>query len=110
MGRKVTVVAVFEVISVKNTIAITITNRRTMVDALDKKVKLEPNQAPKPELIMAEAKESPPPKRRSNPHGKFLACSQINNSVDLFCDGMIKKLTAAMMAIPASVNPEKKGN
>lgn len=108
IGKNVIVVAVFEVISVSKTIAKITTTKISNTGADDKNTRLSPIQSPKPELTIDDASERPPPNNNKSPQGNFLACSHTNNSVVLFSDGIMKKLTAAIIAIPGSVKPEKK--
>ena len=53
------------------------------------------------------ARDNPPPNKTSNPHGSFIACSQVSKSVLVFSEGIRKNSDAANIAIPASVKPEK---
>ena len=107
IGRKVDVVAVFDVSSVKNIIKVTIRNTIIQGLRLTAKIKASPSHWPNPELLIAFAKESPPPNKIRSPQGNFFVSSQISKSVFLFCDGIIKRLIAAIIAIPASVKPLK---
>jgi hypothetical protein len=107
IGRKVDVVAVFDVSSVKKMIKVTIRNTIIQGLRLTAKINASPSHWPSPELFIAFAKDRPPPNKIRRPHGNFFVSSQISKSVFLFCDGIMKRLIAAIIAMPASVNPTK---
>ena len=106
IGKKVDVVAVFEVSSVKKIIKVTIKSTIIHGSKLIAKINDSPSHCPNPELLIAFAKDNPPPNKISNPHGNFFVSLQTSKSVFLFCEGMIKRLIAAIIAIPESVRPE----
>ena len=75
IGKKVDVVAVLEVNSVKNTINVVI--NRIISQGLSSIIKLndDPSHSPKPDVLMALASDNPPPNKSSSPHGSFLVSS-----------------------------------
>lgn len=84
IGRKVDVVAVLDVSSVRNIInvvmrRITSHGLRFIINAND-----SPNHWPNPELLIAAANDKPPPNKIKSPQGNFFASSQISSSVLLF--------------------------
>ena len=106
-GRKVEVVATFDVISVKNIIRVATAKIKTMGGTLPSTVKPCPIQLPRPDAPIDAANDRPPPNKTKSPQGSLLACSHVNKSVLLFSEGIRKKLNAAKIAIPASVKPAK---
>ena len=106
IGKNAAVEAVLLVISVKNTMsAITM----TMINKIGQVFKLpipEPIHSAKPVLLIAEAMLNPPPKRIKTPQGKRLVSDHFSRKVcSLMLAGIIKKATAAAIAIPASDKP-----
>jgi len=87
IGRNVDVVAVFDVSSVKKMIKVTISKTIIQGFRLTAMINASPSHWPNPELLIAFAKESPPPNKIRSPHGNFFVSSHTSKSVFLFCDG-----------------------
>ena len=66
----------------------------------------EPIHVASPVLLIADAILNPPPKRINTPHGnRFVSDHFSKNRFSSEFAGIIKKATAAPIAIPASDNP-----
>ena len=107
-GKKVVVVVTLLVISVKKIIKVATANIKSIGGTVLRTSKLLPIHIPSPlELIWA-ASDKPPPNKINKPHGKSLDLSHCRRSPFLEADGVIKINIAAIIAIPASVKPERK--
>ena len=84
IGKKVLVVAVFEVSSVRKIIKVTTNKTMIQGSKFTARIKLSPSHWPKPELLIAFANDKPPPNKISNPQGSFLVSSHTSKSVFLF--------------------------
>ena len=107
IGRKVDVVAVFEVSSVRKTIKVVIMRMINQGLSSTNKLNDVPSHCPKPELLMELAKERPPPNKSKSPQGNFFVSSHSKRLVFSLSDGKINKIMAAKIAIPASVSPNR---
>ena len=109
-GRKVPVVAVLLVSSVKNAMSVVITTTSTIVPASPRTMRLFPIQSARPVRVIEEARLSPPPNRSKRPHGSFGMVSHFMRygSSD-WPLGMRKRVMAAIIAIPASDSPDNPG-
>ena len=107
IGRKVDVVAVFEVSSVRKTIKVVIMRMINQGLSSTNKLNDVPSHCPKPELLMELAKERPPPNKSKSPQGNFFVSSHSKRLLFLLSDGKINKIIAAKIAMPASVSPNR---
>ena len=106
-GKNVEVVATLEVISVRKMIKVATAKINTIGGTFSNTVNPCPIQLPNPDDPIEAAKDKPPPNKTNKPQGNLFACSQVSKSVLLFSEGIKKKLSAAKIAIPASVKPDK---
>ena len=107
IGKKVDVVAVFDVSSVRKTMKLVIIRMISQGLSSTNKLNDVPSHCPNPELLMELAKERPPPNKSKSPQGNFFVSSHSKRLLFLLSDGKINKIMAAKMAIPASVSPNK---
>ena len=107
IGKKVDVVAVFEVSSVRKTIKVVIMRMINQGLSSTNKLNDVPSHCPKPELLIELAKERPPPNKSKSPQGNFFVSSHSKRLVFSLSEGKINKIMAAKMAIPASVSPNR---
>ena len=106
-GKNVEVVATLEVISVRKMIKVATAKINTIGGTFSNIVNPCPIQLPNPDDPIEAANDKPPPNKTNKPQGNLFACSQVSKSVLLFSEGIKKKLSAAKIAIPASVKPDK---
>ena len=106
IGKNAAVDAVLLVISVKKTISAITIKMIKMIGQVFRLPIPEPIHVASPVLLIADAILNPPPKRINTPHGnRFVSDHFSKNRFSSEFAGIIKKATAAPIAIPASDNP-----
>ena len=108
-GKKVLAVATFDVISVKNIIIVATHNISTIGGTVSRTVNACPIQSPNPDDPICAANDNPPPNNINNPQGNLFACSHVSRSLFESEEGIIKNISAANNATPASVNNASPG-
>ena len=103
MGINVDAVAVLEVNSVSKIILTILINTIKIIEIFDMLLLRDPIHVAKPDELITEARDNPPPININAPQGIFWATSQLINLFLLgLLDGIINKIIAAVIAIVES--------